>query len=191
MLGISAAADAQVRFLDSSTDAVRKEAIAQDKLVFIDLYATWCGPARRWSATSSRKRRWATLWTNISSRPSTTSTNRPGKPWQATRHTVDPDLPRIQYRGRPAGQDNRIHAGRRVYRRPSEDHRRNREEIATGGCNKERKRFLYEDRFRSPFPSCSEYDLTSDYSVSCPEILLATDVAPLFPATGTVKFPRR
>ena len=41
VLGISAAADAQVRFLDSSTDAVRKEAIAQDKLVFIDLYATW------------------------------------------------------------------------------------------------------------------------------------------------------
>lgn len=79
------------------------------------------------------------------------------------------------------GKIIRIHAGRRVYRRPSEDHRRNREEIATGGCNKERKRFLYEDRFRSPFPSCSEYDLTSDYSVSCPKSYLATDGTPAVP----------
>ena len=38
VLGISAAADAQVRFLDSSTDAVRKEAIAQDKLVDLNCF---------------------------------------------------------------------------------------------------------------------------------------------------------
>ena len=54
VLGISAAADAQVRFLDSSTDAVRKEAIAQDKLVFIDLYATWCGPCKAISPLVSK-----------------------------------------------------------------------------------------------------------------------------------------
>ena len=192
VLGISAAADAQVRFLDSSTDAVRKEAIDQDKLVFIDLYATWCGPCKAMERDVFSKKEVGDFMDEYFRRGQVrhrqTDRESPGR---QTRHTVDPDLPRIQYRGRPAGQDNRIHAGRRVYRRPSEDHRRNREEIATGGCNKERKRFLYEDRFRSPFPSCSEYDLTSDYSVSCPEILLATDVAPLFPATGTVKFPRR
>ena len=95
-------------------------------------------PARRWSATSSRKRRWATLWNEYFVAAKYDIDKRPGNPGRQTRHTVDPDLPRIQYRGRPAGQDNRIHAGRRVYRRPSEDHRRNREEIATGGCNKER-----------------------------------------------------
>ena len=155
VLGISAAADAQVRFLDSSTDAVRKEAIAQDKLVFIDLYATWCGPCKAMERDVFSKKEVGDFMDEY---------------FVAAKYDI---------------------AGRRVYRRPSEDHRRNREEIATGGCNKERKRFLYEDRFRSPFPSCSEYDLTSDYSVSCPEILLATDVAPLFPATGTVKFPRR
>ena len=54
VLGISAAADAQVRLLDSSTDAVRKEAIAQDKLVFIDLYATWCGPCKAISPLVSK-----------------------------------------------------------------------------------------------------------------------------------------
>lgn len=192
VLGISAAADAQVRFLDSSTDAVRKEAIAQDKLVFIDLYATWCGPCKAMERDVFSKKEVGDFMDEYFVAAKYDIDKPTGKAL-AGKHGIRsiPTYLVFQYRGRPAGQDNRIHAGRRVYRRPSEDHRRNREEIATGGCNKERKRFLYEDRFRSPFPSCSEYDLTSDYSVSCPEILLATDVAPLFPATGTVKFPRR
>lgn len=41
------AAEAQVRFREVSTDALRREAAAADKLVFIDLYATWCGPCKR------------------------------------------------------------------------------------------------------------------------------------------------
>lgn len=36
------AAQAQVKFETKSTDAVREMAIKQGKLVFIDLYASWC-----------------------------------------------------------------------------------------------------------------------------------------------------
>lgn len=46
-LGCLATAEAQVRFRDVSADALRREAAAADKLVFIDLYATWCGPCKR------------------------------------------------------------------------------------------------------------------------------------------------
>ena len=37
---------AQVRFETGSTDSVRKKALESGKLVFIDLYATWCGPCK-------------------------------------------------------------------------------------------------------------------------------------------------
>lgn len=40
------AARAQVKFETKSTDAVREMAIKQGKLVFIDLYASWCPPCR-------------------------------------------------------------------------------------------------------------------------------------------------
>lgn len=39
-------AQAQVKFETCSTDAVRETAIAQGKLVFIDLYASWCPPCK-------------------------------------------------------------------------------------------------------------------------------------------------
>ncbi len=39
-------ARAQVRFEDKSTDALHEAAVKQGKLVFIDLYATWCPPCR-------------------------------------------------------------------------------------------------------------------------------------------------
>ena len=42
----AAPARAQVHFETVSTDSVRALARAQQKLVFIDLYATWCPPCR-------------------------------------------------------------------------------------------------------------------------------------------------
>ncbi len=42
---------AQVKFHDVSTDELRKIAIAEKKLVFIDIYATWCPPCRQMDKT--------------------------------------------------------------------------------------------------------------------------------------------
>lgn len=44
--GLAATAAAQVKFETKSTDAVREMAVRAGKLVFIDLYATWCPPCR-------------------------------------------------------------------------------------------------------------------------------------------------
>ena len=46
IVGAAVTANAQVRFSDKNLDAVREEAVQQNKLVFIDLYATWCGPCK-------------------------------------------------------------------------------------------------------------------------------------------------
>lgn len=47
MLALGAVgAQGQVRFETKSTDAVREMAQKQGKLVFIDLYASWCPPCR-------------------------------------------------------------------------------------------------------------------------------------------------
>lgn len=44
--GLAATASAQVKFETKSTDAVRAMAEKSGKLVFIDLYASWCPPCR-------------------------------------------------------------------------------------------------------------------------------------------------
>lgn len=42
----AAGAEAQVKFETKSTDAVRAMAVKEGKLVFIDLYASWCPPCK-------------------------------------------------------------------------------------------------------------------------------------------------
>lgn len=46
LLCVCGVAEAQVQFASSSTDKLRKTAIQEGKLLFIDLYAPWCGPCR-------------------------------------------------------------------------------------------------------------------------------------------------
>lgn len=46
MVLAAAGAEAQVKFETKSTDAVREMAVKEGKLVFIDLYASWCPPCR-------------------------------------------------------------------------------------------------------------------------------------------------
>ncbi len=41
---------AQVKFYDVTTDELRVLAIEQEKLVFIDIYATWCPPCKAMEA---------------------------------------------------------------------------------------------------------------------------------------------
>ncbi len=43
---ISTAATAQTKFLETSFAAVAKEATAGKKLIFMDIYTTWCGPCK-------------------------------------------------------------------------------------------------------------------------------------------------
>ena len=46
LLCVCGVAEAQVQFASGSTDKLRKTAIQEGKLLFIDLYAPWCGPCR-------------------------------------------------------------------------------------------------------------------------------------------------
>ena len=46
VLLMAGAAQAQVKFETGSTDAVREMAVKEGKLVFIDLYASWCPPCK-------------------------------------------------------------------------------------------------------------------------------------------------
>lgn len=151
MLGISAAADAQVRFLDSSTDAVRKEAIAQDKLVFIDLYATWCGPCKAMERDVFSKKEVGDFMDEYFVAAKYDIDKPTGKAL-AGKHGIRsiPTYLVFNTEGDLLGKITGSMPAEEFTAAASEDHRRNREEIATGGCNKERKRFLYEDRFRSP-----------------------------------------
>lgn len=43
---VALATEAQVKWTEGSTDAIHEQAVKSGKLVFIDLYADWCGPCQ-------------------------------------------------------------------------------------------------------------------------------------------------
>ncbi|MEG1982185.1 MAG: thioredoxin domain-containing protein, partial [Alistipes sp.] len=51
-LCVGSGIQAQVHFKTTSLDAVRAEAVKENKLVFIDLTASWCGPCKGMERTT-------------------------------------------------------------------------------------------------------------------------------------------
>lgn len=124
---------AQVRFETGSTDSVRKKALESGKLVFIDLYATWCGPAARWSATSFPAGTWANSWSGGSLPPNTTWIAPRQGPLAAIRRPLHPDLPDFRHGGRSSGTHPGGFRRRNLHGRPAHDPRPAKADTGTIG----------------------------------------------------------
>ena len=117
MLSLAAgAAQAQVKFETKSTDAVREMAVKTGKLVFIDLYATWCPPCRMMEReVFSRKDVGGFMEQHF------VAAKYDGD--KTLRQRGNPALSGLRHAGRTAGTHTGGGQGRRVHGQPANDPR--------------------------------------------------------------------
>lgn len=58
----NAASDTQINFIEGSWPDAVKQARAQHKYIFMDMYATWCGPCNLMKATTFRNKKAAAFF---------------------------------------------------------------------------------------------------------------------------------
>ena len=58
----SADADKQIIFIENAWDEALKQAAAQHKYIFVDAYATWCGPCKMLKATTFKNSKAAVFY---------------------------------------------------------------------------------------------------------------------------------
>lgn len=54
--------DKQINFIENSWPEALKQAAAQNKYIFVDAYATWCGPCKMLKATTFKNKNAATFY---------------------------------------------------------------------------------------------------------------------------------
>lgn len=57
-----AQSDKQINFIENSWPEALKQAAAQNKYIFVDAYATWCGPCKMLKATTFKNKNAATFY---------------------------------------------------------------------------------------------------------------------------------
>lgn len=125
---------AQVRFETGSTDSVRKKALESGKLVFIDLYATWCGPCRTMERDVFSRRdvgEFMERWFVAAKYDVDRSTGQ--GPLAAIRRPLHPDLPDFRHGGRSSGTHPGGFRRRNLHGRPAHDPRPAKADTGTIG----------------------------------------------------------
>lgn len=117
------AAQAQVKFETKSTDAVREMAIKQGKLVFIDLYASWCPPCRMMERQVFSRKDVGEFMDQrfVAAKYDTDKTT--GRELMKIRPRRHSALPRVRHPGRTAGTHPGRGRRRDLHGQPPHDHR--------------------------------------------------------------------
>ena len=124
MLALAAgAAQAQVKFETKSTDAVREMAVKTGKLVFIDLYATWCPPCRTMEREVFSRKDVGDFMEQHFVAAKYDGQNHGQGTAQTLRKRGDPALPGLRHAGRTAGAHTGGGQARQIHGRPANDPR--------------------------------------------------------------------